>query len=99
MAKEKQWADWSDFMKGDRGAPPDHRSKPVTTGPVLQKGEVPRKPSDAEIRGYIMKDAPKQPTDQQMFGHLEVTEEMAKKATHEWETRFTKFFRTDHGKL
>lgn len=99
MAKDKQWNDWSDLMKGNVGQPEDLRSRPVSVGPVLKKGEVPRRPSDAEVRNYILKDAPQQPTDQQMFGHLEVTEEMAKKAKEEWETRFTRFFKTQHEKL
>jgi hypothetical protein len=92
----KEWNDWSDLMKGKVGQPEDPRSKPVVTGPVLRKGEVPRRPSDAEIRGFILKDMPKQPTNQQLFGHLEVTEEMAKKAREEWESTFTKFFKSKH---
>lgn len=104
MGKEKEWADWSDFIKGDVGAPVDPRSKPVSVGPTLKKGEVPRRPSDMEIRKAILGNptdpfgnpVPRQPTDQQMFGHLEVTEEMAKKATAEWEGTFTRFFKTKH---
>ena len=92
----KQWADWDNFMKGDRGEPADSRSQPVTTGPVLRKGEVPRRPTDAEIREYILKGAPQQPSNEALFGHLEVTEEMAKKAQQDWENVFTKFFKTKH---
>jgi hypothetical protein len=33
----------------------------------------------------ILQDAKKQPTDEEMFGHLVVTEEMAKKHEQDWE--------------
>jgi len=95
-SNDKKWNDWSDLMKGKVGQPEDSLSRPVSTGPVLRKGEVPRRPSDAEIRHTILAGAPKQPSNKQLFGHLEVTEEMAKKATQEWEGTFTKFFRTNH---
>jgi len=101
---DKKWNDWSDLMKGKVGQPADPLSRPVAVGPVLKKGEVPRRPSDLEIRKAILGDqkdvfgnpVQAQPTDKQLFGHLEVTEEMAKKATQEWEGTFTKFFRTNH---
>jgi hypothetical protein len=92
----KEFIDWSSFMAGERGEPEDPRSKPVTVGPVLQKGEIPRRPSDAEIRDYIMKNAPKQPTDQEMFGRFEVTQEQADAAQAQWESQFTRFFKSHH---
>lgn len=95
----KEWNDWTDFMKGDVGQPADSRSQPVTPGTVLKKGEIPVPPSDAEVRNYILKGAPKQPTDEQMFGGGVVTDEMVKSAKEEWETRFTRFFKTQHEKL
>lgn len=43
------------------------------------------------MRGMFA-DPPPQPTDQQMFGHLEVTEEMAKKAQNDWSGTLNNFF-------
>jgi len=67
---------------GKQGVDPLNKSKPV-----LVKGEIPRKPTNEEIAGYILKGAPQQPTDEQMFGHLVVTEEMAKKAEDDWQNK------------
>ena len=92
----KEWNDWSDLMKGKVGQPEDPKSRPVTTGTILKKGEVPRRPSDMEVRRAVLAGAPAQPTDKQLFGHLEVTEEMAKTAKDNWENTFTKFFRKNH---
>jgi hypothetical protein len=92
----KQFLDWSDLMAGKVGEPEHPLSRPITPGPTLRKGEVPRRPSDAEIRECIMKGAPKQPTDQEMFGRFEVTEEQAKAAQEQWEGTFTRFFKTNH---
>lgn len=41
---------------------------------------------------HMFNDPPAQPNDQQMFGHLEVTEEMAKKAESEWAGTLNNFF-------
>lgn len=90
---EKQWPDWSDLMKGDVGEPAHPLSKPVKAGPVLAKGEVPRKPTDEEVRKAIMAGAPKQPTDQQMFGHLVVSEEQVKAAETKWNDTFNSFYK------
>ena len=92
----KEFIDWSSFMAGERGEPEDPRSKPVTPGPVLKKGEIPRRPSDAEVREYIMKGAPKQPTDEQLFGHLVPSEQQVQAAEDQWNTQFTRFFKTKH---
>lgn len=91
----KEFLDWSDLMKGKVGE--EHPlSKPVTPGPTLMKGEIPRRPSDEEIRKAVLSNAPKQPTDQQMFGRFEVTEEQAQKAQEDWNSQFTRFFRSKH---
>lgn len=95
MAKPGE-LDWSDLHAGKVGEPEHPLSKPVTTGPVLRKGEVPRRPTDAEIRAVIMSGAPRQPTDEELFGGGVVTEEMAKARQEEWNSQFTKFFRTKH---
>lgn len=92
----KEFINWSGFMAGERGEPEDPRSRPVTPGPVLKKGEVPRRPSDWEIRKTILSGAPKQPTDQQLFGHLVPTEEQVKAAEEQWNGQFTRFFKTKH---
>ncbi len=92
----KEFVDWTSFMAGERGEPEDPRSRPVTVGPVLQKGEVPRRPSDWEIRKTVLSGAPKQPTDQEMFGRFEVTEEQAQVAQKQWNEQFTRFFKTRH---
>lgn len=91
--------DWTELLSGKVGEPEHPLSRPVQTGPVLRKGEVPRRPTDAEIRRAIMHNAPKQPTDEQMFGGGVVTEEMAKARQQEWDSTFTKFFRNDHPKV
>lgn len=88
--------DWSDLMKGNVGEPEAALSRPVKTGPVLQKGEVPVRPSDEEVRRTIMAGALRQPTDEEMFGRYVVTEEQAAAAKAEWENRFTNFFKTKH---
>lgn len=58
--------------------------------PRLAKGEIPRRPSNEEIAKAILPKKSSQPTDQEMFGHLVVTEEQAKKAEIEWETKLQK---------
>lgn len=104
MAKEKTWCDWSDLMKGKVGEPESALSKPISVGPILKKGEVPRRPSDMEVRKAILGDQrdffgnpiQTQPTNEQLFGGGVVTEEMAKKAQENWEGTFTRFFRAKH---
>lgn len=95
MAKPGE-LDWSDLMKGKVGEQEHPLSRPVTTGPVLKKGEVPRRPSDWEVRNTILSGAPKQPTDQQLFGHLVPTEEQVRAAEEQWNGQFTRFFKSKH---
>jgi len=102
MSKEKVWCDWSDLYKSKKE---DAAHTPTAlwvndpsigvgpkgqASPVLKKGEVPHKPSNEEITKAILAGAPKQPTDQEMFGQFEVTEEQAQKAQEEWENRINK---------
>ena len=67
---------------GKEGVDPLNKSKPI-----LAKGEIPKGQSNEEIAEYILRGTPSQPTDEEMFGHLVVTEEMAKKAEWEWENK------------
>jgi hypothetical protein len=53
-------------------------------------GEEPYRPSNEEIAAAVMHGAQSQPTDEQMFGHLVVTEEMAKKSKEDWEGSMNK---------
>jgi hypothetical protein len=41
-----------------------------------------------------MANAPQQPTDEQMFGHLVVSEEQAKAAQEQWENCFNDFYKS-----
>jgi len=91
---DKKWPDWSDFMKGARGEPEHALSKPVKVGTVLTKGEIPKKPSDEEVRKAILEGAPKQPTDEQLFSHLVVSEEQVKTAETKWENLFNDFYKS-----
>lgn len=84
--------DWSDFMKGDVGEPEDVRSKPVEARGPLNKMEKPPMPSDQEIRKAILSGAPRQPTDEEMFGHLVVTEEQVQKAQKEWDNKLNDWY-------
>jgi hypothetical protein len=84
--------DWTDLMKGKVGQPEDPLSKPVQVGPRLKKGEVPRRPSDKEIRDAILAGAPMQPTDEQLFGSLVKTQEEIDAAHKEWENTFNRHF-------
>ena len=86
--------DWSDLMKGKVGEPEHPLSKPVKTGTILAKGEIPRKPTDEEVRKAIMEGAPKQPTDEQLFGHLVVSEEQVKQAETKWNNCFNDFYKS-----
>lgn len=58
----------------------------------IKEGEVPRKPSNEEIAKAVLHNAPKQPTDEELFGHLVVSEEMAKKAEENWNTKMNSAF-------
>ncbi len=92
MAKDKKWNDWSDLMKGNVGQPAHPLHKPIEAREPLNKTPRPPMPSDAEIRAAILKDAPKQATDQQLFGHLVPSEEQVNKAERDWKERFNDHF-------
>ncbi len=56
----------------------------------IKEGEEPYRPSNDEIAAAILHGVQRQPTDEEMFGHLVVTEEMEKKAKEEWEGQMNK---------
>jgi len=70
---------------GKQGVDPLNKAKPR-----LEKGEVPYRPTDEEISNTILHNAPKQPTDLEMFGHLLVTEEELQKKEADWENKVQK---------
>lgn len=80
---------------GKHGVDPLNKAKPVNA-----PGEVPRKPTDDEIAEFILKGRDikgnlplGQPTDEEMFGHLVVTEEQLQKAEHDWENKLNDFYK------
>jgi hypothetical protein len=75
----------SQYGGGKHGVDPLNKAEPR-----LKKGEEPYRPSDEEIRAAIMHNAPKQPTDMEMFGHLLVTEEQIQKKKQDWENSLQK---------
>ena len=103
MAKAGE-LDWSELEKSDKeykhtptalwaanesggkegGIDPLNKAKKIN-----EDGE-PYRPTNEEISAAIMHGASGQPTDEQLFGHLVVTEEMAKKAKEEWEGSMNK---------
>lgn len=87
----KNWIDWD---KTPLIEPEHPLSRPLgrEPGPILKKGEIPRKPSDEEIKKAILDNAPKQPSNEQLFGHLVVTEEQAVQAEKDWNNKFNDFF-------
>lgn len=105
MSKEKTWCDWSDlFEPTELKKSDDYKHNPTAlfvnnpqgiapkgdAAPRLAKGEVPKKPSNEEIAKAILHNAPKQPTDEEMFGGGVVSEEEATKRQQEWENRLQK---------
>lgn len=64
--------------------------------PINKKGEVPRKPTNEEITKAIMhgtnQKGVRQATDEELFGHLVVSEEQVKKAEAEWDNTFNGFY-------
>lgn len=61
--------------------------------PLLKKGEVPVMPSNEEITKAILAGAPKQPTDEEMFGHLVVSQEQIDKAKADFDNKIVDFFK------
>lgn len=61
--------------------------------PLLAKGEVPKRPTNEQIAKAILANAPKQPTDEEMFGHLVVSQEQIDKAKEDFDNKITNFFK------
>ena len=93
--------DWSELLtKSDK----EYKHKPTTlfinnsqgvalkgeAVPRFAKGEVPYRPSNEEIAKAVLHNAPKQPTDVELFGGGVITEEQAKKAEEEWNNKLNK---------
>lgn len=60
--------------------------------PRLKEGEEPYRPTNEEIAKAVMYNAPKQPTDEEMFGHLVVSEEQLEKSKADWENKLQGFY-------
>lgn len=76
----KQFCDWTDLYKGNVGQPEDPLSKSVESGTgadILNK-------QFSQLAKNTQEAAP-QPTDEQLFGHLVVSEEEMKKRESDWE--------------
>ena len=58
----------------------------------IKEGEEPYRPTDEEIAAAIMHGAQRQPTDEEMFGHLVVSEEQVAKAKDEWDNTLQGFY-------
>ena len=105
MAKAGE-LDWSELKKKDdyRHTPSalwvnDSKLGVAPKGdakPLLAKGEVPVPPTDEEVRAEIMRgmDKPglRQPTDQELFGHLVVPQEAIDEAQKAFDTKIADFY-------
>lgn len=90
MAKPGE-LDWSDLYKNG------HVSKPADDGRPLLKGRNNQETLEnqfnsmmCDLKAGFKENGVRQATDEELFGHLVVTEEMAKQAENEWENRYTK---------
>lgn len=65
--------------------------------PINKSGEIPRKPTDEEIAEFILRGTNskgiRQATDEELFGHLVVTEEQMKKAEYKWDNKLDLFYK------
>ena len=80
---------WAADMYGGKegGVDPLNKAKKI-----IKEGEEPYRPTDEEIRAAIMHNAPSQPTNEQMFGHLVVSEEQVAKAKADWDNKLQGFY-------
>ncbi len=80
---------WSADQAGSKagGVDPLNKAKPR-----IKQNEEPYRPTDEEITSAVMYNAPKQPTDEQLFGHLVVSEEQLKKAEDDWHNTLQNFY-------
>lgn len=58
----------------------------------IKDGEVPYRPTNKEISDAILHGIQRQPTDEEMFGHLVVTEEQVAKAKADWDNPLQGFY-------
>lgn len=85
---------WDDLYKNGHSSEPEHPlSKPLKKG---QNGEESINESFSSLTKGIIEgskqDGIRQPTDKEMFGHLEVTEEMVKKDQDEWDNKLGNWY-------
>lgn len=87
--KHEPTALWAADQSGGKagGVDPLNKAKPR-----INPDEEPYRPTDEEIAKAVLHNAPKQPTDEELFGHLVVTEEMVKAAEEEWNNKMNKAF-------
>lgn len=87
--KHKPTALWAAQISSGKAYGIDPLSK---AKPRIKEDEIPYKPTNEEIAKAVLYNVPKQPTDEELFGHLVVTEEMVKKAEEEWNNRSNNAF-------
>lgn len=88
MARQRD-VDWSDW-KGHVEQPVHPLSQPLNKNAKTGFDSI--NMGFNELAQSILRDRPPQPTDEQMFGHLVVTEEMEKAFKKKWENVFNKHF-------
>ena len=102
MAKAGE-LNWDELKKSD-----DYKHKPTAlwvndssvgvapkgeAKPLLTKGEKPVMPSNEQIAKAILSGAPKQPTDEEMFGSLVVSQEQVDQAKDDFDNKILNFFK------
>jgi hypothetical protein len=90
-----KWNDWSDLMKGNIGEPEHPLSRPLKK---WTKGEKPTEEELQKERAALTRSAQlppgiRQATDQELFGHLVVSEEELKKREEKWNNAFNEYFK------
>lgn len=99
----KEFLDWSELLeKGKIEEDPINKMRRERLN--LAKGDVSQKGGDKVTREQLIKEAldivrqvhttdgMRQPTDEELFGHLVVTEEQAEKLQKEWNEKLNKLY-------
>jgi hypothetical protein len=86
----KKWVDWSDWKPG-QGEPESSLSQP------LKKTGKGKDIVSDQVKDFLISDSKisnpgKQPTNEELFGHLVVTEKQATEHLAKWENTFNDFF-------
>lgn len=61
--------------------------------PILAKGEAPPRPSNEQITKTILSGAPRQPTDEELFGGGVISQEQVDKAKDDFDNKLSNFFK------